>query len=1127
MSDVLSRVPVYARDALRAWLTNGARLELGDWEDEGLSGATVLSVLGKRPGHGPRHMIMKVLPPRDRADREPERHAWAERCSPPEFVRRHLVSIPAGFAPIPLPGNGWIMFQEIAGGSLREYRSLAKVLNSDPADLERVNATCARVVELALDGWNPAPDVEFNLYTPNAFLKKLLGHRLDTGGPLRAWAREEGFAAQIEFPGDGRLTNPIAFAQDPRLGGARRLPVLEGRCHKDLHPGNVVLSSVPGLDPSTCRFIDLSRFEEHGPLAAEPAYFLLALVAHVLESLDARQRRALAHLIADPASDLRPHVPAPLATVALTIWECGRAWAERFHFRDHWLAQWRLSLTGCGLIFGSRRRSHRQWYLHLAALAADLYTRAERGEGSTTRPAVPRSSLRLPRRLGYARPRDEQLGELKRLLREARGHPVIVHGEPGAGKSHLIVQHAHNHRGRYQTRVAWLRASPVQRLPSLLAELAETVKIPARPDILDSLTPLYEALRREGRWLLVFDDAGSPAGIEPFLPDDGPHPGLDLIITSRSPEGAGISDRSLELPRFRRDESVTLLRDRVPSLSEEEAHELAAALDDLPLAVDQAADALNGGSIQPGDYLELLRSKTIRVLGFGRAPSYRDSLSGVWSAALQSLSGRNADAEDLLTACSVFGPAPIPVKVLWALLNNRHARPAEEHSWDRLRLAAATRAAKEAGLIRAERDMLEMRTLLQAFIRDRDGTTAADLSTRARLELALAHPGAPTSPENWGSYAQLLPHALHLDLAGDDRAPCRLLLLDIAHYLTAQGDARTARAIAADAYRRWCREPGATLDSEPILLAQERLAQAHFQLGEHREAVGLDERVLEIRRARMPDHPDTLSAAHNVAVDLSALAARKEDGWQAVAERARRLHEDTIRRRREVLGPDHPDTLASVVNLSYDLYIAGDYGQARHQSGEALEALRRTVGADEPQTLRCAHRHVLDLRACGETEAARLLNADTYERRRRVLGPRHPDTLKSEVGLAADLKIAGDLPGAVEHRENALAGLRDTLGHDHLLTLQVADDLAYDLYGLDEVERARQLAADTYERRMAASGDADLDTLRSANLLLKCLQDTGDEDDVRIEKLRWQLETYRDQSGRRRAESLGITFGDH
>ena len=65
------------------------------------------------------------------------------------------------------------------------------------------------------------------------------------------------------------------------------------------------------------------------------------------------------------------------------------------------------------------------------------------------------------------------------------------------------------------------------------------------------------------------------------------------------------------------------------------------------------------------------------------------------------------------------------------------------------------------------------------------------------------------------------------------------------------------------------------------------------------------------------DHPDTLSSANNLAIDLRELGE-----YQA----ARELDEDTLARRRRVLGEDHPDTLSSANNLAVDLRALGEAG---------------------------------------------------------------------------------------------------------------------------------------------------------------------------------------------------------
>ena len=123
------------------------------------------------------------------------------------------------------------------------------------------------------------------------------------------------------------------------------------------------------------------------------------------------------------------------------------------------------------------------------------------------------------------------------------------------------------------------------------------------------------------------------------------------------------------------------------------------------------------------------------------------------------------------------------------------------------------------------------------------------------------------------------------------------------------------------------------------------------------------------------------------------------------------LEEDTLARRRRVLGEDHPDTLASADNLAFSLIAVREQHQAARELAEDILARRRRVlGEDHPDTLRSAFIVAGALTELGEYQAAKELNEDILARRRRVLGDGHRDTMISASfalilsGLAADPK---------------------------------------------------------------------------------------------------------------------------
>ena len=71
---------------------------------------------------------------------------------------------------------------------------------------------------------------------------------------------------------------------------------------------------------------------------------------------------------------------------------------------------------------------------------------------------------------------------------------------------------------------------------------------------------------------------------------------------------------------FDPEESVGLLRFRLPGLSEADAERVAAALGDLPLAVSQAGAYLAETGTAVEEYLRLLQTRAADVLAQGACP---------------------------------------------------------------------------------------------------------------------------------------------------------------------------------------------------------------------------------------------------------------------------------------------------------------------------------------------------------------------------------------------------------------------------------------------------------------------------------------------------------------------------
>jgi hypothetical protein len=90
---------------------------------------------------------------------------------------------------------------------------------------------------------------------------------------------------------------------------------------------------------------------------------------------------------------------------------------------------------------------------------------------------------------------------------------------------------------------------------------------------------------------------------------------------------------------------------------------------------------------------------------------------------------------------------------------------------------------------------------------------------------------------------------------------------------------------------------------------------------------------------------------------------------------AETLFRDTLRLRRDALGPRHPDTLVSMNNLAWLMKVGGRYAEAEPLYREALRGEREVLGPSHPDTLTLELNLVLLMAAEGKFADAVALQA--------------------------------------------------------------------------------------------------------------------------------------------------------
>lgn len=652
------------------------------------------------------------------------------------------------------------------------------------------------------------------------------------------------------------------------------------------------------------------------------------------------------------------------------------------------------------------------------------------------------------------------------VLAAAGERPVVLHGGVGVGKTQLAVEYAHRYAGDHHL-AWWVDATTPELVWTQLATLGRAVGFEVEAGPLEAVRLMARELHRRGRWLLVLDGVEDPVWVREPLSAIGS--GADVLITSRRDDW-GLSAERREVGTFERRQSLNLLGRHLPVATAGQLDRLAEAVDDIPLALAQAAVFLDGATIPLDHYVELLRTRTRELLDRGATRLYPGSIAAAWSVALERFRDHGVGASALLELLSVVAPADVPLDRLQSWPDGLPGSLAGLA--DPLRRDDAVRAVAGSGLVPVTRGRPRPHALFQSYLRTgmRPAALAELRQAAGRVLAGVARPD-PREPEAWEAYPPLLPHAVTLDLAESCDPGCHELLLDLAHHLVVRGDPAAARDLVAPAVTRWREALGP--DAPVTLTAAARLAQAAFRLRDFSAALALDEEVLRHRcRAEGDDHPVTLEAAHSVAIGRYAV-----DGPAAAAD----LMAEVVAARTRVLGEDHPDTLRSRQNQALLWRATGDLARARDVDEDTWRRLREVLGADHPDTLRSAYALALDLRALGHSERARSVAQDTYRRRERVLGADHPDTLRSAYGLAVDLRAGGERVAARSLAEQTWRRKARVLGDTHIDTVRTAYLLA-ELTQPDDPQAAGRLRAEAagHLRRLTAAAGVDATPARRA-----------------------------------------------
>ncbi|UPZ28984.1 FxSxx-COOH system tetratricopeptide repeat protein [Streptomyces sp. LRE541] len=775
--------------------------------------------------------------------------------------------------------------------------------------------------------------------------------------------------------------------------------------------------------------------------------------------------------------------PVPTATTVLAAPELGAVGAEEAERR----VLDRLDLLGRPLVesVGSARQAPR-----FPTATPEVWD-----------PTVPRRNTRFTGR-------EKLLNDAYRLLQDAQPGAGVVafHGMPGVGKTQLVAEFVYRFRLEYDV-VWWVRAEKRSGYRRALAELAPKLGLITGADYGERLRAVRNSLRRGdpyANWLLVLDGADEPEEISDLVPTGTGH----VLITSRNPQWRDHNSQLLEVPVYDRTESVAFIRRRAPRLTWAEAEQLAEALEDLPLALDQTAGWLNDSDMSVTQYLDLLEGSIDRS-EVKVSPDFRMSFQQSWSILLGKLRETAPESVDLVQLCTFFAPGLIPVDILRQMptvhVPDRIAELLDDSdTWQKavkqlrrysvipeeFQTADPDENSTSGGLFYLHRMVHQ---IVRQNMPDQDRQELIDV---VRQALVAANPGNPDDVHSWDKYAQLVPHLKYADVLRSEERGVQRLVLDSLRYMYQSGDYVAGIKLgerAMDAWRSllgenhpkvWevahhyanlLRGKGEYQRSEAITRsaikylreAQGAESLAHIRavsglaadlraLAQYEESLALSEwLILTCRAALSADSVTTLSVQNNLAVTLRLLGRY---------EQARECDRRTLEERRRILPPGNPATLSSEFHHAMDLRLLGQYNVAGSIQRENVRELRKAVGPGNYVTLLAEYNHALCVYGNSGRDRERMNQllatlADLRERSERVLGETSPFTLIVTSGYGCFARQHGDIDEARAVSESVIARYEAMLPAEHPYIAGSRANYALILSDVGEREQAHAMTA--------------------------------------------------------------------
>lgn len=633
-------------------------------------------------------------------------------------------------------------------------------------------------------------------------------------------------------------------------------------------------------------------------------------------------------------------------------------------------------------------------------------------------------SASLPPRNPNFTGREDILAQLRSALTSGQiaAWKQALTGLGGTGKSQIAAEYAYRYKDDYRF-IWWLPSEEPAALASNYASLAQELDLPGKSgaDQTAAIAAVKRWLGKNRGWLLIFDNVTAPEDIEAYLPrEEAGH----VVITSRNPNWGG-SAGVLQIQVFKRDESVDFIIKRTEQDNREDADELADALGDLPLALEQAAAYMEERAVSMADYLKLFQERRAEVLERGKPTAYPKTIATTWDISLQAIKEDLPEAVDLLKLFAFLSPDDIPISLLKEGAGEL-PEPLRSILQDSIKLNDAVAALRRYSLINVADNSFSIHRLVQAVTFDSLEEDEKKRWAEAAVKLVnKAFPFNTNDVRTWPACSSLLPHALastklaeELEVAPGETAR---LLNQAGLYLNVKANLLEAKILFERALAHVEKFYGPNSNEAAI-----RVSNLGFVLKDLGDLTGAKicfERALTIQEDLFgPDH-------ETVAIDVNNLGTVLEDLGDP--QEAKKLYERALAIDEKVYGRDDPRVAITVNNLGGVLRSLGDLQEAKKHYDRALSIGEKVYDPEHPQVAIYANNLGGVLEDLEDLQGAKKHYDRALAIGEKVYGLDHPVVAIRVNNLGGVLEHLGDRQGAKRCYERALGIFQKSLGADH------------------------------------------------------------------------------------------------